>query len=96
MSLTVLRIVLHVLYNFIHTVFELHTNCHHLILIHIYITVMTSHKFYACAVATNITELFFSDEVWFLLSSYVNSQNNYYWAADNPQVYLETPLCLKK
>ncbi len=39
MSPTVLRIVLHVLCNFIHTVFELHMNCRHLIPINLYITV---------------------------------------------------------
>ncbi len=38
-SPTVLRIVLHVLYNFILTVFELHANCRHLISIKVYIIV---------------------------------------------------------
>ncbi len=39
---------------------------------------------------------FFFNEVWFLLSRYVNSQNNHYWAADNPHVHLEAPLHPKK
>ncbi len=69
MSLTVLHIVRHVLYNFIHTKFELHTNCRHLILINV-----CTDEFYACADTTNLTEhYFFSDDVWFSLSGYVNS-----------------------
>jgi len=36
--------------------------------------------------------LLFSDEAWFHLSGYVNSQNNRYWAAENPHQLHEVPL----
>lgn len=35
---------------------------------------------------------FFSDEAWFHLSGYVNSQNYRIWNAENPHVYRETPM----
>lgn len=35
---------------------------------------------------------FFSDEAWFHLSGYVNSQNYRIWSAENPHVYHETQL----
>jgi hypothetical protein len=35
---------------------------------------------------------FFSDEVWFHLSGYVNSQNYRIWNSQNPYALLETPL----
>lgn len=38
----------------------------------------------------NIT--FFSDEAWFHLSGYINSQNYRTWATENPHVYKETVL----
>lgn len=38
-------------------------------------------------------DLFFiSDEAWFHLSGYVNSQNDRYWAAENPHHFHHTPL----
>ena len=36
--------------------------------------------------------IFFSDEAWFLLSGYVNSQNSRVWSAENPHTILESPL----
>jgi len=36
--------------------------------------------------------LFFSDEAWFHLSGYINSQNNRYWSTDNPHQVHEIPL----
>lgn len=38
----------------------------------------------------NVT--FYSDEAWFHLSGYVNSQNMRLWSADNPHIFHETPL----
>ena len=35
---------------------------------------------------------FFTDEAWFNLSGYVNSQNNRHWGAENPHVTFEIPL----
>jgi hypothetical protein len=35
---------------------------------------------------------FFSDEAWFHLSGYVNSQNCRIWSTKNPHVFQETPL----
>lgn len=35
---------------------------------------------------------FMSDEAWFHLSGYVNSQNNRYWAASNPHRFTESSL----
>lgn len=47
----------------------------------------------------NIVQLdrvFFTDEAWFHLSGYVNSQNTRIWSTENPHVFHETPLhCLK-
>ncbi len=39
---------------------------------------------------------FFSDEVWFHLSGYVNSQNYRVWSTNNPHVFEETSLHLIK
>ena len=39
---------------------------------------------------------FFSDEAWFHLSGYVNSQNMRMWSTDNPHVFTETPLHAQK
>jgi len=36
--------------------------------------------------------LFFSDEAWFHLSGYINSQNNRYWSTENPHQLHEIPL----
>ena len=35
---------------------------------------------------------FMSDEAWFYLSGYVNSQNTRYWSSKNPHVIHKTPL----
>lgn len=35
---------------------------------------------------------FFSDEAWFHLSGYVNSQTMRMWSSDNPHIFRETPL----
>lgn len=40
--------------------------------------------------------VFYSDEAWFHLSGYVNSQNNRYWSSENPNVFHETPLHSRK
>jgi hypothetical protein len=39
---------------------------------------------------------FFSDEAWFHLSGYVNSQNFRIWSAQNPHQFVETPLHVSK
>jgi hypothetical protein len=36
--------------------------------------------------------MLFTDEAWFHLSGYVNSQNYHTWATENPHVYEESPL----
>src|SRR6185437_9724828 len=36
--------------------------------------------------------LFFTDEAWFHLTGYVNSQNNRYWSNENPHQLHEVPL----
>ncbi len=38
---------------------------------------------------------FFSDESWFCLTDYVNSQNNRYWSTVNPHYHMEPPFMLK-
>jgi hypothetical protein len=35
---------------------------------------------------------FYSDEAWYTLSGYVNSQNNRYWSTENPHAVHEVPL----
>ena len=35
---------------------------------------------------------FFTNEAWFSLSGYVNSQNRRHWCADNPNIIFELPL----
>ncbi|GFT19591.1 hypothetical protein TNCV_2534681 [Trichonephila clavipes] len=40
--------------------------------------------------------ILFSDEAHFWLNGYVNKQNCRIWSEANPQVYVETPLHLKK
>jgi hypothetical protein len=35
---------------------------------------------------------FFSDESWFHLQGYINTQNNRYWSSQNPRVTREVPL----
>lgn len=35
---------------------------------------------------------FFSDEAWFHLDGYVNSQNMRFWSSENPHQFVETPL----
>lgn len=39
---------------------------------------------------------FFTDEAWFHLSGYVNSQNSRLWSSDNPLSVHKTPLHDKK
>ncbi len=39
-----------------------------------------------------LNDVFYSDEAWFQLSGYVNSQNNHLWSVTHPHVRLETPL----
>ena len=43
-----------------------------------------------------LDDTFYSDEAWFHLSGYVNSQNSRYWASENPHQYHETPLHSQK
>ena len=40
--------------------------------------------------------VFFTDEAWFHLSGYVNSQNYQTWRTENPHNYTETPLHPRK
>jgi hypothetical protein len=35
---------------------------------------------------------FFSDEAWFHLQGYINTQNNCYWYSQNPHLTHEVPL----
>jgi hypothetical protein len=35
---------------------------------------------------------FFSDEEWFHLQGYINTQNNSYWNSQNPHLTHEAPL----
>ena len=44
----------------------------------------------------NMDLFLISDESWFHLSGYVNSQNNRFWAAENPHYFHETPLHAQK
>ncbi len=39
-----------------------------------------------------MSTIFFSDETWFHLSGYVNSQNYCIWSTNNPHVFEETSL----
>ncbi len=39
--------------------------------------------------------IFFSDETWFCLTGYVNSQNNRYWSTVNPHYHMEAPFMFK-
>lgn len=39
-----------------------------------------------------LNKTFFSDEAWFHLSGYVNSQNYRHWSSDNPHEFIEKPL----
>jgi hypothetical protein len=39
---------------------------------------------------------FMSDEAWFNLSGYINSQNSRYWSTENPHQFVETPLHAQK
>jgi hypothetical protein len=36
--------------------------------------------------------MFYSDEVWYTLSGYMNSQDNRYWSTENPHAVYEVPL----
>jgi hypothetical protein len=40
--------------------------------------------------------VFFSDEAWFHLSGYVNSQHSMFWSSDNPHLFHEVPLHFQK
>jgi hypothetical protein len=35
---------------------------------------------------------FFSDEAWFHLQGYINTQNNRHWSSQNPHLFYEVPL----
>ncbi len=39
---------------------------------------------------------FFSDEAWFCLTGYLNSQNNRHWSTVNPHYHMEAPLHTEK
>jgi hypothetical protein len=39
---------------------------------------------------------FSSDEAWFHLSGYVNSQNSWFWSSENPHLFHEVPLHSQK
>lgn len=39
-----------------------------------------------------LNTVFFSDEAWFYLSGYVNSQNMRLWSSENPHFFVEEPL----
>jgi hypothetical protein len=39
-----------------------------------------------------LDKVFYSDEAWFHLSGYVNSENSRIWSAENPNTFHETPL----
>ena len=39
-----------------------------------------------------LNRTFYTDEAWFHLSGYVNSQNFRIWSTDNPYQFIETPL----
>jgi len=43
-----------------------------------------------------LDQMFFTDEAWFHLSGYVNSQNYRTWRTENPHNYTETPLHSQK
>lgn len=43
-----------------------------------------------------LEKTFFSDEAWFHLSGYVNSQNMRMWSGENPHYYTEVPLHSQK
>jgi hypothetical protein len=43
-----------------------------------------------------LEKTFFSDESWFHLSGYVNSQNMRMWSGENPHYYIEVPLHSQK
>lgn len=42
--------------------------------------------------STFLTTCFWSDEAWFHLSGYMNSQNSRCWLSENPHQFIETPL----
>ena len=44
----------------------------------------------------NFRVTFFTDEAWFHLSRYINSQNTRIWAAENPHTVHEEPLNSQK
>jgi hypothetical protein len=41
-------------------------------------------------------ECVFSDEAWFHLSGYLNSQNSRFWSSENPHLFHEVPLRSQK
>jgi hypothetical protein len=45
-----------------------------------------------CAVEIDLAHVTFSDKSWFLLSGYVNSQNNRFWCVQNSMLIYEVPL----
>jgi hypothetical protein len=58
---------------------------------------------YCCCFQTFIDEnlrilnyTWFSDEAWFHLSGYVNSQNTHLWGSESPHALFEEPLIPRK
>ena len=45
-----------------------------------------------CAGLLDPFQYIMSDEVWFHLSGHINSQNTWYWAAENPHLMHEQPI----
>jgi hypothetical protein len=43
-----------------------------------------------------LENVFFSDEAWFHLSWYVNSQDSRFWSSENPHLFHEVPLHFQK
>lgn len=43
-------------------------------------------------VANNDEQCLFSDEAWFTLNRFINSQNNHMWSTKNPDATIEAPL----
>ncbi|KAJ8956038.1 hypothetical protein NQ318_006314 [Aromia moschata] len=53
-------------------------------------------QFYQWFINHSNNDAFFTEEAWFHLSGYVNSQDMRLWSADNLHFYIETPLHSQK